>query len=82
MAGTDAHTRSFYEGYTMEEIAFPIRVLKALGVGTLIGEKGTYEHDFCGSGTDRDVIVTNAAGGLNGSYAVGDIVVMGDVSLV
>ncbi|HTN45142.1 MAG TPA: purine-nucleoside phosphorylase [Flavipsychrobacter sp.] len=48
----------YYEGYSMEEITFPIRVMKGLGVET--------------------VILSNAAGGMNAAYKVGDLVVIND----
>jgi purine-nucleoside phosphorylase len=48
----------FYEGYTPQQLAFPVRVLRALGVELLI--------------------VTNAAGGLNPAYRVGDFMLMRD----
>jgi len=48
----------FYEGYTIEKVVFPVRVLSLLGITKLI--------------------VTNAAGGLNPEYNVGDIVVLND----
>ncbi|MBP5172833.1 MAG: purine-nucleoside phosphorylase [Bacteroidales bacterium] len=48
----------FYEGYTMEQVTFPIRVLKLLGINYLF--------------------VSNAAGGLNLSYRVGDLMVIKD----
>lgn len=47
-----------YEGYGAETVAFPVRVMKDLGVQTLI--------------------VTNAAGGVNTSYEVGDLMVIQD----
>lgn len=47
-----------YEGWTMDEVAFPVRLLHALGVHTYV--------------------VTNAAGGLNPGYAVGDFVMLTD----
>ena len=48
----------FYEGYTTQEITFPIRIMKLLGVET--------------------VILTNAAGGLNPAYRVGDLMLLND----
>jgi purine-nucleoside phosphorylase len=48
----------FYEGYTTEQVTFPIRVMHYLGVKT--------------------VILTNAAGGLNQNYQVGDLMLICD----
>ncbi len=48
----------FYEGYTPQQITFPIRVMHFLGVNTLI--------------------LTNAAGGLNPAYQVGDLMLLND----
>jgi purine-nucleoside phosphorylase len=48
----------YYEGYSMEQVTFPIRIFKKLGINNLI--------------------VTNAAGGLNEAQEVGDIVVIRD----
>ena len=47
-----------YEGWTMEQIAMPIRVMKRLGVKALI--------------------VTNAAGGVNTGFALGDLMLITD----
>ncbi|MEK3721703.1 purine-nucleoside phosphorylase [Paenibacillus sp. FSL H8-0034] len=47
-----------YEGYGVDVVSFPVRVMKELGVQTLI--------------------VTNAAGGVNISYEVGDLMVIKD----
>jgi purine-nucleoside phosphorylase len=48
----------FYEGYTSEEVIFPIRVLHKLGVETLL--------------------ISNAAGGTNTSFKVGDLMIITD----
>ncbi|PKP00989.1 MAG: purine-nucleoside phosphorylase [Bacteroidetes bacterium HGW-Bacteroidetes-9] len=48
----------FYEGWTMQEIVFPIRVMKALGIKVLF--------------------VSNASGGLNPGFEVGDVMFITD----
>lgn len=48
----------FYEGYSMQEVTFPIRVMHFLGIKT--------------------VILTNAAGGIDPSYRVGDLMLLED----
>ncbi len=48
----------YYEGYSMEEVEFPVRVMKYLGI--------------------KNLIVSNASGGLNPAWYVGDIVLITD----
>lgn len=48
----------YYEGWTMEQTVFPVRVMKYLGVDNLI--------------------VSNASGGVNPNFEVGDIMVITD----
>jgi len=48
----------YYEGYTMKEVTFPVRVMKFAGVSHLF--------------------VSNASGGLNPEWHVGDIVLIND----
>lgn len=48
----------YYEGYSTQELSFPIRVLRSLGV--------TY------------LLISNAAGGLNRQFRVGDLMIITD----
>ena len=48
----------FYEGYTMNELVFPVRVMKFLGIEKLM--------------------VSNASGGVNPSFKIGDIMFISD----
>ncbi|KAJ2783598.1 Purine nucleoside phosphorylase [Coemansia interrupta] len=47
-----------YEGYTVQQATFPVRVMHLIGV--------------------RLLLVTNAAGGINSEYEVGDVVLIAD----
>ena len=48
----------FYEGYSMKEVTFPVRVMYELGIQTLF--------------------VSNAAGGMNPDFRIGDLMVITD----
>ena len=48
----------YYEGYSMKEVTFPVRVMYELGIKTLF--------------------VSNAAGGMNPDFKVGDLMVITD----
>jgi len=48
----------FYEGYSLQEVVFPIRVMKGWGV--------------------HDLVLSNAAGGVNPDFAVGDLMFIED----
>ncbi len=48
----------FYEGYAPQQVVYPVRVMKMLGVKTLL--------------------ISNAAGGVNPSFKVGDLMIIKD----
>lgn len=48
----------YYEGYTPQQITFPVRVLKFLGI--------------------KQLIVSNASGGVNPDYEIGDLMIIND----
>lgn len=48
----------YYEGYTMQQVCFPVRIMKLLGAHTLL--------------------VSNAAGGMNPEFNVGDLMLIRD----
>ena len=48
----------YYEGYPMQEVTFPVRVLHEIGI--------------------KQLLVSNAAGGVNTSFRVGDLMIITD----
>src|SRR5437868_5812279 len=48
----------FYEGYSAADVGYPVRVMKALGITTLL--------------------ISNAAGGVNPGFKVGDLMIIED----
>ena len=48
----------YYEGYTMQQVTFPVRVMKLFGI--------------------QNLLVSNAAGGINPSFKVGDLMIIKD----
>ena len=48
----------FYEGYAMEQVILPVRVMRLLGI--------------------KRLIVSNASGGVNPEYEVGDLMILSD----
>ena len=48
----------YYEGYTMQEVTFPVRVMSRFGI--------------------KRLLVSNAAGGINPSFSVGDLMIITD----
>ena len=48
----------YYEGYTMKQVTFPVRVMRLLGV--------------------KNLLVSNAAGGINNTFKLGDLMIIRD----